>query len=200
MNIILCIKNELPILELAVKNPDELKEIPKDCFDRFRNYLIQEERYEDIPILNSQKHKVSERTLYTIISEKNGEKIYKDPNRIKTYEDACAELGVEPINEESFRQLGFEEYEIIGRKLEIITLALCEGWNADFSDTEQAKYIPWFKYDIVSGAFVFNASSYSSSTATAGDAARFCFPERKISDYAGEQFSELYTQYLMLKK
>ena len=68
----------------------------------------------------------------------------KITDRIKTYEDACEILGEEPINERGFRCYGFSDDEIALRKLKTITRALNEGWKADWNDSNQQKWVPYF--------------------------------------------------------
>lgn len=65
-------------------------------------------------------------------------------DRIKTYEDACKVLGVEPINEQNAKAQGFRPDEIARRKLETIAAALNEGWKPDWNNTDQYKYYPYF--------------------------------------------------------
>lgn len=49
--------------------------------------------------------------------------------RVKTYADACAVLGIEPMNEAVLAKLGFTKDEIAYRKLKTIAEALNEGWR-----------------------------------------------------------------------
>lgn len=49
--------------------------------------------------------------------------------RVKTYADACAVLGIEPMNEAVLVKLGFTNDEIAYRKLKTIAEALNEGWR-----------------------------------------------------------------------
>ena len=49
--------------------------------------------------------------------------------RVKTYADACAVLGIEPMNETVLAKLGFTKDEIAYRKLKTIAEALNEGWR-----------------------------------------------------------------------
>jgi hypothetical protein len=65
-------------------------------------------------------------------------------DRVKTYEDACKVLGVEPINEQNAKAQGFRPDEIARRKLETIAAALNEGWKPDWNNTDQYKYYPYF--------------------------------------------------------
>jgi len=118
----------------------------------------------------------------------------KITDRIKTYADACSELGETPLNEQELKNLGFTTDEINYRKLKTVTKALNEGWICDWNDSNQYKYYPWFKMS--SGGFVFDGAGCGSSTADAGDASRLCFKSSELAKYAGEQFLQLYSDFI----
>lgn len=80
--------------------------------------------------------------------------------RIKSYEDACNELGIEPMDEKSMLAAGFRPDEIARRKIEAITLALNEGKVMDWNSEEQ-KWFPWFN---TSSGFAFNNTNYDKTT------------------------------------
>ena len=115
--------------------------------------------------------------------------------RIKTYEDACDELGEQPINEDLFRSAGFTEDEINYRKIKTITRALNEVWVADYTNDKQEKWWPWFK--VSSSGFVFRDTIYYSSYADAGGGSRLCFKDSDLAEYAGKQFTELYKNLIL---
>jgi len=115
----------------------------------------------------------------------------KITDRIKTYEDACVELGVEPLDEKKLRSFGFTDDEINYRKLKTVTKALNEGWVPDWTNSNQAKWYPYFR--LSSGAFVFDDAYCGYSDANAGGGSRLCFKTRELAIYAGEQFLEVWT-------
>jgi len=119
----------------------------------------------------------------------------KITDRIKTYEDACAELGISFLTEKEFSTSGLKGDEIILRKIKTITEALNEGWKPDWTNADQYKYYPWFRMS--SGGFVFYAASYAYSLAYAGDASRLCFKSSELAEYAGKQFLQLYSDYIL---
>lgn len=86
-------------------------------------------------------------------------------DRVKTYEDACKVLGVEPINEQNAKAQGFRSDEIARRKLETIAAALNEGWKPDWNNTDQYKYYPYFY--IQENAKGKGSAGLSSATTTA---------------------------------
>ena len=119
----------------------------------------------------------------------------KITDRIKTYEDACAELGISPWTEKDFSTSGLKPDEITYRKIKTITEALNEGWKCDWKDANQYKYYPWFKMS--SGGFVFYVTGCDYSGANAGDASRLCFKSSELAKYAGEQFLQLYSDFII---
>lgn len=119
--------------------------------------------------------------------------------RVKTYADACAVLGVEPVNDEELAKLGFTKDEIAYRKLKTIAEALNEGWVADFSDSSTYKYWPWFIYYGASAglscALTYSAASYTDASI----GSRLCYKTRKLAAFAGSQFIDLYNDFLLRK-
>jgi hypothetical protein len=84
-------------------------------------------------------------------------------------------------------------------KLTIITRALNEGWEPDFSDWSQGKYWNWFyiddcDYDGLSFAHTYYA--FSGTDANLGS--RICFKARELAIYARVQFRDLYFEYLFI--
>ena len=118
-------------------------------------------------------------------------------DRVKTYEDACAELGEDPMNEENLRSLGFSKDEIVYRKLKTIVRALNEGWVAKVYDNDEARYYPYFEHNESPSGFAFFASACEYSTAAAGSGSLICFKTRELTKYAGEQFLELWREFII---
>lgn len=124
-------------------------------------------------------------------------------DRVKTYEDACKVLGVEPINEQNAKAQGFRSDEIARRKLETIAAALNEGWKPDWNNTDQYKYYPYFYIQEnakgapagLSCALTDDAAAY----ALASVGSRLCFYASRLARYAGNQFTDLYEQILIEK-
>lgn len=51
---------EEPVLKTILTTPERITFIPTNMYEKFKNYLIQEERYEDIKKLESIKNKISD--------------------------------------------------------------------------------------------------------------------------------------------
>lgn len=125
-------------------------------------------------------------------------------DRVKTYEDACKVLGVEPINEQNAKAQGFRSDEIARRKLETIAAALNEGWKPDWNNTDQYKYYPYFYIQENAkgkgSAGLSYAATYCTATSTyAYFGSRLCFYASRLARYAGNQFTDLYEQILIEK-
>ena len=114
---------------------------------------------------------------------------------VNTFEDAMRVTGRTKVPE--FLDIENEderEYFKAHFMAMVVCEALNEGWKVDWMDTNQKKWRPWFI--VVSGAFVFNYSLYSFSYADAGSAARLCLKNKKLSNYAGTQFTEIFVNIL----
>ena len=130
-------------------------------------------------------------------------------DRIKTYEDACKVLEIDPENQPDVSDCENEDVKSIlaYHKLIIICRALNEGWKPDWTNTSEYKYYPWFQFKqgvlfgghAYSGAFagfVCSYTSYAASLAYASFGSRLCFKTSELAKYAGVQFGEIWNDYL----
>ncbi len=108
--------------------------------------------------------------------------------KIKTFEDACKVLGKDPT-------ATYHPYE----RLEIIVAAIVGEWKADYTDDDQAKYYPYFRYDSASSSFRFIGSDYDCSVAVAGSCVRLSLETREQSDYVGKTFINEFNALLLRK-
>lgn len=125
-------------------------------------------------------------------------------DRVKTYEDACKVLGVEPINEQNAKAQGFRSDEIARRKLETIAAALNEGWKPDWNNTDQYKYYPYFYIQENakgkgSAGLSCATTYYAAAHSHAHLGSRLCFYASRLARYASNQFTDLYEQILIEK-
>lgn len=112
----------------------------------------------------------------------------KDFRDIKTFEDACNELeNLTPIRNDEAPD------EIAYKKLKIIVAAINQGWIPDWDNTDQRKWFPWF--DLSSG-FGFSYTYYYYDCTDTGVGSRLCFESEEKARYAGNQFLELYKDFL----
>jgi hypothetical protein len=116
----------------------------------------------------------------------------KEFEDIKTYEDACEKLNIDPIKELS----GIDRTdEIAYRKLKVIARAINNGWLPNWSNTDQRK---WFPYFVLSSGFGFSVSIYDCDLTDAGVGSRLCFETSEQAVYAGQQFTEIYKDFLTI--
>lgn len=154
-------------------------------------------------------YKESSNDCKNILESLFGEEIFKSKDiteRIKTFEDACNELGIEHpfvrsynhwMNYGVYNQPDIEAY----LKLRIIVAALNEGWTPQFKKDEW-RYYPWFKFytqkeidkmrEEEASRVVYRSDYY----AYAYIGSRLTFKSRELAEYAGKQFTELYADYM----
>lgn len=140
--------------------------------------------------------------------------------RVKTFKDACNELGIEHDKwVQDKKDLGLEADVIAYLKLRIIAAALNEGWKPQFT-TDEYRYFPWFylytqsEIDEMSeeeksrvvyrsgyGANAFGGVAYAYSDGDSSDTyafigSRLAFKTRELAEYAGRQFVEIWADYV----
>lgn len=126
----------------------------------------------------------------------------KITDKIKSFEDACKHLGLNPNDLPVVDMLPEKDRKsiIAFYKLTIIIRALNEGWEPDWSNWDEWKYYNWFYVekgeDQRSSGFRCNAAVYAS--AGTGTCSRLCFKNTELAKYAAEQFKELYREYLLI--
>lgn len=156
-----------------------------------------------------------------------GEEIFKSKDiteRIKTFEDACNELGIEHPFVRSYNR--WMNYGVYNQpdidaylRLRIIAAALNEGWEPQFTEDEW-RYLPWFelytqkeidemdeedKSRVVyrssynanaSGGVAYANADVGSSNPHTSVGSRLAFKTRELAEYAGKQFVEIWADYV----
>lgn len=114
---------------------------------------------------------------------------YGDYRDIKTFEDACVAVGIEWKEPESL------PHDVVAyMKLRIICQALNGGKWLDYSDTDEAKYYPWFN---ASGSGVgFSSDVFDNADSISCVGSRLVFASSDMAKYAGNQFLDIYNQYI----
>ena len=72
-----------------------------------------------------------------------------------------------------------------------------DGFVPDFSDWNQDKWFPWFKYDEDAAGFVFAATATASTYARAHFGPRLCFKSSARAAQFGRQFADLYNKVFL---
>lgn len=137
--------------------------------------------------------------LKTVLEESFGEDFFSQDvtERVKTYLDACHELGREPLDEKKLLELGLTEHDIAYQKLTLIIEALNEGWKADVCDANVRRWYPWFEPNGSPSSFAFAGSVCDFAWAGAGSGSRLCLKSEKLSNYCGKQFIDLWKQFIL---
>lgn len=119
-------------------------------------------------------------------------------DKIRTFEDACQALNLEPtlLPIVDFLPEKDRKSIIAYYKLTIIIRALNEGWEPNWKDRNEIKHHNCFYCLSVSG-FVCS-HTYCTFTCT-GIGSRLCFKSRDLAEYALSQFKDLYEDYLLIK-
>jgi hypothetical protein len=111
----------------------------------------------------------------------------KDFRSIKTAEDAFNEAGIDMAD-----VIGYKDSKdvIAYKKLKVITEVLNAGWVCDNLDTEQEKFWPYWIRD--SG----NLGCIGIGKAQLMIGSLLVLKSREIAVYAGNQFIDLYKEFL----
>lgn len=118
-------------------------------------------------------------------------------DRIKTFEDAYKELEERDdmdylIREYDNRWTDSEEL-LAYLKLRIIVAALNEGWEPKLEKGE-VRYFAWLAFK--DGGVAYAVAGYDPSYAGTSVGSRLAFKSRELAAYAGEQFKDLWIDYL----
>ena len=82
-------------------------------------------------------------------------------------------------------------------------MTIAEAWNKedgfvpDFSDWNQDKWFPWFKYDEDAAGFVYSSTNNATTHAYAASGSRLCFKSSERAEQFGKQFADLYNKVFM---
>ena len=118
--------------------------------------------------------------------------------RVKTFDEACKVLDIKPdLPDVSKMPKQHQKALIAHYKLVIIAEALNEGWKPDWTNYNEYKYYPWFKYSKSRSCFMFDGSAWL-DTITDSTGSRLCFKTKALAEYIGKQFEELYNEYFLI--
>ena len=122
----------------------------------------------------------------------------KITDRVKTYEDACAVLGIDPNASLPYLTDADGDIAFLNAtaKLVIIVRALNEGWTPDWSNSSQYKHYPWFRANPAGSGFSFRVCVFDCTLSNVGS--RLVFKSEELAKYAGTQFLDIYNQFLSL--
>lgn len=137
----------------------------------------------------------------------------EEVNEVITYfETARKVLGIKPLEgvivskrlegvERLVREINPKHLEALIALNQLFTIA--EAWNKedgfvpDFSDLNQYKWYPWFKYDKDAAGFVSAYTYHSPTRANAAVGSRLCFKSSARAEQFGKQFAGLYNKVFL---
>lgn len=82
-------------------------------------------------------------------------------------------------------------------------MTIAEAWNKedgfvpDFSDCNQDKWYPWFKYDEDAAGFVYASTNNTLTHAYANVGSRLCFKSSARAAQFGKQFADIYNKVFL---
>jgi len=119
-------------------------------------------------------------------------------DRIKTWEDAAAEKGIDPVKSLPFQKPSNTREEAVNAffMLDVIAELLCDGVVLDWTDTNQKKWYPWFTDYKKGSGFRFGGSGYNWTLTDTAGGARLCLPTKELTDYFGKQFLSTWNKFL----
>ena len=178
-------------------------------------------------VLNAYKQATEEQK--TMLENMFGKDVFNPKDiieRVKTFEDACNELGEDHQYVKAYREwmrISYADCKDITAylKLRIICAALNDGWKPTNSDGE-CRYYPWFyiytkkeyeklnkdekkkcrvvgrqSYDAYAlGFVVFSRVNISTSSSYSYHGSQIVFKTRELAEYCEKQFIDIWEDYL----
>lgn len=150
-----------------------------------------------------------------------------DSSYLSRFDFTVEEVDIKDVNETitdfgSARKALESDFELSGRIADVIKLinginpkhldalitlnklfTIAEAWNKedkfvpDFSDKEQDKWFPWFKYDKNTARFVYAFINNSPIHGYAYFGSRLCFKTPERAEQFGKQFEDLYNKVFL---
>lgn len=150
-------------------------------------------------------------------------------DRVKTFEDACVELGEYHPFVKAFRSIytgtDSDIADVVAyHKLRIVCAALNEGWEPKFY-RDETRYYPWFwlytkedidemseddrtelnmkstdGYQTEYAGFACGKSNHAPSYSTTSIGFRLCLKSDTLAKYCGRQFTDIWEDFLLIRK
>lgn len=141
----------------------------------------------------------------------------KITDRIKNMSDVFEVLGIDGDEFENDREYRAEKMFELAKKLGMndedisdsepcflirdfyvyaLAYVLNEGWNPDYSNTDERKWYPYFS---LSSGFGFGGSTFGCDYVHATGGFRLCFKSEELSNYAGKNFTKYFKKHIINK-
>lgn len=131
-----------------------------------------------------------------IYSSKSGVEEKPITERIKTYVDACNEMGI-PIAPPRISEM--RDDELAYYKLKVITKVLNEGWKPDWRNNNERKYFPCFNVLPLGASCgldpLHSTLAWTYSPAHIGS--HLVYKSQELAEYAAAQFKHIYEDFLL---
>ncbi len=132
------------------------------------------------------------KTLATLLGP---DVVLPDPmDRYKTWLDICLASDLDPVRclpypiPTTKQQVSLNGFA----KLQLIYEAFNQGWEPDYSNSNQWKHYPWFEFVPADGGFVYTYSSFTLASTDLG--ARLCTDTEAKAVYIGKQFCDIFNE------
>ena len=113
-------------------------------------------------------------------------------DRVKYFEDACMEIGEDPLAPKFHEG---EPDEIAYKKGKVIVQALNGPYILDYKDHNQRKWEAWLEHD--GSGFRFRDVNYDLTYTYATGGSRLCYPSEEDAEYQLTQHTELYRDVMV---
>jgi hypothetical protein len=125
-----------------------------------------------------------------------------DFRTIKTFEDACEKMNLNPLFLPYVSMIpeGLRTPIIIQYKLFIIFQAINDGWEPNWGDWKEMKYYPWFEIKSSGSGFAFADSDYDSTGAHSCVGSRLCTNSSEKAIYIAKTFEKEYIELFLIQK
>ena len=120
-----------------------------------------------------------------------------DFTTIKSFEDACNKVGINPelLPDVTLLPEEFKKAVIAGYKLMVIYKAINDGWNPDWSNEDEYKYYPWFW--VLPSGFGFSCSCYNCTCTDTAVGSRLCTDSSDKVMFIAKTFEKEYQEYFL---
>jgi hypothetical protein len=116
----------------------------------------------------------------------------------KTFKDLCIAAGTtEEEFEEKWDPRVFDPSTIAFERLKICTKAYNQDWPFDTFNTEQTKWVPWFR--VSSSGLGFGDASYLYDCSSTAVGSRLCFKDQEYAEPTGTFFIKLFEDFITAK-
>lgn len=110
---------------------------------------------------------------------------------VRSFAQACKIKKLDPkkiIAGVSIFPLEYHKALLATAQMFIIAEVLNDEWKADWNNSNQPKWRPWFWMNKPGFRFIDSYCTAALASALTGGGSRLCFKDEKTSDYAAKQF------------